>query len=118
MPLGVDIATWAYWVAAVGASIFAGAIAVKVFIHNKADEGDSGWRWQWRVYQFWLNAVCALVGWIALRVLINRFGSCVVWSDCPNAFGLYDLPPASARSLALPATSLPLSLGQLSRSTI
>lgn len=72
--------TWAkviYWVIAVAASFPLGWWALEI---HGVKETSIPMRWQQR----WLNFVGALIGWVALWLLLLQYGGCFMAAACPK----------------------------------
>ena len=78
-----------YWVVALVASGLYGWHAVAIFKAHIAERGEQPPRaWWW--HQRWLNFLGALVGWLALWLLLRKFLGCV-FGDCVATVGAWDV---------------------------
>jgi len=59
-------------VIAVLGSLFYGFSAISIFVPKQEDHPKS---WPWKIHQFWFNFVGALAGWLALALLMLKFGN-------------------------------------------
>lgn len=77
MPIDVYVAA-AYWGVAFVASALYGYHALNIFkSHSAESEQPVAWRW----HQRWSYFLGSLVGWLALWLLIRKFGGCV-FGEC------------------------------------
>jgi hypothetical protein len=78
-----------YWVVALVASGLYGWHAVEIFkAHIAAREESPSKSWWW--HQRWLNFLGALVGWLALWLLLRKFLGCML-GDCDADVGAWDV---------------------------
>ncbi|MCC4113727.1 hypothetical protein LLG90_00010 [Aromatoleum toluclasticum] len=81
--------TGVYWMVAFIASALYGWHAVNIFkshVGEREQQPHNAWCW----HQRWSYFLGALVGWLALWLLIRKFGGCV-FGDCAADVGVLDV---------------------------
>ena len=82
-------AAFGYWAVALVASLLYGWYAVAIFkvpMETREHKPPPAWDW----HQRWLNFLGAIVGWLALWLLLRKFGGCV-FSQCSADIGAWDV---------------------------
>lgn len=76
---------WAFGLVALVASLFYGVKACDIL-----EVSSAGKPWAWKLHQFWLNFLGALVGWAAMWPLVPRVAGCLL-EPCAPALTVADV---------------------------